>query len=158
MVGKWTNVSLSGFWKIKWSRFASFSFLTLLLPMGQTSICHLHVLACLLVECRLNIYELIICFVTLGFVYISSVQLIFIKISIKKNVLCFCLSSGSSTKLVLNAVSTGAHILKGKIYQNHMVDLQVSNGKLYRRATRILQVPRFTRLASHNEVPFCLFQ
>uniref|UniRef100_A0A3B3D1B1 SIS domain-containing protein n=1 Tax=Oryzias melastigma TaxID=30732 RepID=A0A3B3D1B1_ORYME len=45
-----------------------------------------------------------------------------------------------STKLVLNAVSTGAHILKGKIYRNHMIDLQVTNSKLYRRAARLLQV------------------
>ncbi|XP_062270579.1 glucokinase regulatory protein [Scomber scombrus] len=44
-----------------------------------------------------------------------------------------------STKLVLNAVSTGAHVLKGKIYQNYMIDLQVTNSKLYRRATRLLQ-------------------
>ncbi|XP_024865829.1 glucokinase regulatory protein isoform X3 [Kryptolebias marmoratus] len=44
-----------------------------------------------------------------------------------------------ATKLVLNAVSTGAHVLKGKIYQNYMIDLQVSNSKLYRRATRLLQ-------------------
>ncbi|KAM3857069.1 glucokinase regulatory protein [Diretmus argenteus] len=44
-----------------------------------------------------------------------------------------------STKLVLNDVSTGAHILKGKVYQNHMVDVQVTNSKLYRRATRLLQ-------------------
>ncbi|XP_077955544.1 glucokinase regulatory protein [Gasterosteus aculeatus] len=44
-----------------------------------------------------------------------------------------------STKLVLNAVSTGAHVLKGKIYQNYMVDVQVTNSKLYRRATRLLQ-------------------
>ncbi|KAM8903567.1 glucokinase regulatory protein isoform 3-T3 [Spinachia spinachia] len=44
-----------------------------------------------------------------------------------------------STKLLLNAVSTGAHVLKGKIFQNHMVDVQVTNSKLYRRATRLLQ-------------------
>ncbi|XP_054479907.1 glucokinase regulatory protein isoform X2 [Anoplopoma fimbria] len=44
-----------------------------------------------------------------------------------------------STKLLLNAVSTGAHVLKGKIYQNHMVDVQVTNSKLYCRATRLLQ-------------------
>ncbi|XP_026158071.1 glucokinase regulatory protein [Mastacembelus armatus] len=44
-----------------------------------------------------------------------------------------------STKLVLNAVSTGAHVLKGKIYQNHMIDVQVTNSKLYHRATRLLQ-------------------
>nr|XP_020447858.1 glucokinase regulatory protein isoform X2 [Monopterus albus] len=44
-----------------------------------------------------------------------------------------------STKLLLNAVSTGAHVLKGKIYQNHMIDVQVTNSKLYYRASRLLQ-------------------
>ncbi|XP_030265259.1 glucokinase regulatory protein isoform X2 [Sparus aurata] len=44
-----------------------------------------------------------------------------------------------STKLLLNAVSTGAHVLKGKIYQNHMIDVQVTNSKLYGRATRLLR-------------------
>uniref|UniRef100_A0A3B5MIF4 SIS domain-containing protein n=1 Tax=Xiphophorus couchianus TaxID=32473 RepID=A0A3B5MIF4_9TELE len=45
-----------------------------------------------------------------------------------------------STKLLLNAVSTGAHILKGKVFKNYMIDLQVTNSKLYRRAARLLQV------------------
>lgn len=49
-----------------------------------------------------------------------------------------------STKLVLNAVSTGAHVLKGKVYQNHMIDVQVTNSKLYRRASRLLQVRQET--------------
>lgn len=44
-----------------------------------------------------------------------------------------------STKLLLNAVSTGAHIFKGKVYRNYMIDLQVTNSKLYRRAARLLQ-------------------
>ncbi|KAL0969370.1 hypothetical protein UPYG_G00226170 [Umbra pygmaea] len=44
-----------------------------------------------------------------------------------------------SSKLVLNAVSTGGHILKGKVYRNHMIDLQVTNSKLYHRAGHILQ-------------------
>ncbi|XP_061571587.1 glucokinase regulatory protein isoform X2 [Cololabis saira] len=51
-----------------------------------------------------------------------------------------------STKLVLNAVSTGAHVLKGKTYQNYMIDVQVTNSKLYRRATRLLQ-----KLSGHPE-------
>ncbi|XP_061840956.1 glucokinase regulatory protein isoform X1 [Nerophis lumbriciformis] len=51
-----------------------------------------------------------------------------------------------STKLLLNAVSTGAHVLKGKIYQNHMMDVQVTNSKLYRRAIRLIQ-----KLSSHPE-------
>ncbi|XP_061481989.1 glucokinase regulatory protein isoform X2 [Rhineura floridana] len=47
-----------------------------------------------------------------------------------------------STKWILNTVSTGAHVLKGKILRNHMVDLRVSNSKLFWRAVTILQ--RFT--------------
>ncbi|XP_052009571.1 glucokinase regulatory protein isoform X2 [Xyrauchen texanus] len=44
-----------------------------------------------------------------------------------------------STKLCLNAISTGAHVLKGKVYMNYMIDLRVTNSKLYRRAIHILQ-------------------
>ncbi|XP_019723960.1 glucokinase regulatory protein isoform X2 [Hippocampus comes] len=51
-----------------------------------------------------------------------------------------------STKLVLNAVSTGAHILKGKVFHNYMIDVQVTNSKLYRRATRLIQ-----KLSGHPE-------
>uniref|UniRef100_A0A672FQY2 SIS domain-containing protein n=1 Tax=Salarias fasciatus TaxID=181472 RepID=A0A672FQY2_SALFA len=43
-----------------------------------------------------------------------------------------------STKLVLNAVSTGAHVLKGKVFRNYMVDVQVTNSKLYGRAFSFL--------------------
>uniref|UniRef100_A0A672TE28 Glucokinase (hexokinase 4) regulator n=1 Tax=Sinocyclocheilus grahami TaxID=75366 RepID=A0A672TE28_SINGR len=39
-----------------------------------------------------------------------------------------------STKWCLNAISTGAHVLKGKVYVNYMIDLRVTNSKLYRRA------------------------
>ncbi|XP_043118227.1 glucokinase regulatory protein-like isoform X2 [Puntigrus tetrazona] len=44
-----------------------------------------------------------------------------------------------STKWCLNAISTGAHVLKGKVYMNYMIDLRVTNSKLYRRAINILQ-------------------
>ncbi|XP_036398116.1 glucokinase regulatory protein [Megalops cyprinoides] len=44
-----------------------------------------------------------------------------------------------STKWILNAISTGAHILKGKIYLNYMMDLKVTNSKLFRRAIHMLQ-------------------
>ncbi|XP_006626164.2 glucokinase regulatory protein isoform X1 [Lepisosteus oculatus] len=43
------------------------------------------------------------------------------------------------TKWILNIISTGGHILKGKIYYNYMMDLKVSNTKLFRRALAILQ-------------------
>jgi len=44
-----------------------------------------------------------------------------------------------STKLVLNAITTGAHILSGKVYQNRMIDLNISNTKLYYRTIGIIQ-------------------
>ncbi|KAM9466400.1 LOW QUALITY PROTEIN: glucokinase regulatory protein [Clarias gariepinus] len=46
-----------------------------------------------------------------------------------------------STKWYLNVISTGAHVLR-KVYMNYMIDLKVTNSKLYRRAIHILQ--RFT--------------
>jgi N-acetylmuramic acid 6-phosphate (MurNAc-6-P) etherase len=44
-----------------------------------------------------------------------------------------------ATKLVLNALTTGAHVLCGKVYQNRMVDLRISNNKLYYRTLGIIQ-------------------
>ncbi|XP_064411199.1 glucokinase regulatory protein [Latimeria chalumnae] len=44
-----------------------------------------------------------------------------------------------STKWILNAVSTDAHVQKGKVLYNFMVDLKVSNSKLFGRALAILQ-------------------
>ena len=43
-----------------------------------------------------------------------------------------------SSKLFLNALSTGAFVLAGKVYQNRMIDLQLSNSKLFQRAQRIV--------------------
>jgi hypothetical protein len=42
------------------------------------------------------------------------------------------------TKLSINAISTGAHVLIGKTYSNIMIDVRVSNIKLYHRAINIL--------------------
>lgn len=41
-------------------------------------------------------------------------------------------------KLVLNALTTGAHILAGKVFGNRMVDLRISNNKLFHRTTGII--------------------
>jgi N-acetylmuramic acid 6-phosphate etherase len=49
------------------------------------------------------------------------------------------LKSGSVTKLALNIISTGAMVRLGKVYGNRMVDVSVTNSKLYDRAIRILQ-------------------
>lgn len=42
-------------------------------------------------------------------------------------------------KLQLNVVSSGAHVLRGKIFGNRMVDLRVANNKLFHRAITIVQ-------------------
>lgn len=43
-----------------------------------------------------------------------------------------------AVKLVLNALTTGAHIMAGKVYGNRMVDLRISNNKLFRRTVGII--------------------
>lgn len=43
-----------------------------------------------------------------------------------------------SYKLVLNALTTGAHVLAGKVYGNRMVDLRISNNKLFHRTVGII--------------------
>jgi N-acetylmuramic acid 6-phosphate (MurNAc-6-P) etherase len=42
-------------------------------------------------------------------------------------------------KLIINALTTGAHVLSGKVYGNLMVDLRISNNKLYHRSIAIIQ-------------------
>ncbi len=41
-------------------------------------------------------------------------------------------------KLIINALTTGAHILAGKVYGNRMVDLRISNNKLFFRTVGII--------------------
>ena len=44
------------------------------------------------------------------------------------------LKAGTAQKMILNMLSTAVMVKLGKVYKNHMVDLQVSNIKLLRRA------------------------
>ncbi len=44
-----------------------------------------------------------------------------------------------SLKLMLNAITTGGHVLAGKVYGNRMVDLRISNNKLFFRTLGIIQ-------------------
>ncbi|MDK2970703.1 MAG: hypothetical protein PWP23_458 [Candidatus Sumerlaeota bacterium] len=60
-------------------------------------------------------------------------------------------------KLALNALSTGAHVLIGKVYENRMIDLRISNNKLYFRSLLIIQklaecTEERARLALHRAV------
>lgn len=48
------------------------------------------------------------------------------------------LKAGTVTKLVLNMISTGVMVQLGKVYGNRMIDVAVTNQKLYDRALRIL--------------------
>lgn len=48
------------------------------------------------------------------------------------------LKAGTATKIVLNMLSTGVMVQLGKVYGNRMVDVSVTNSKLFDRAVRII--------------------
>ncbi len=48
------------------------------------------------------------------------------------------MKSGTAQKMVLNMITTGAFIRQGKILENVMVDLKLTNNKLVERAKRII--------------------
>jgi N-acetylmuramic acid 6-phosphate etherase len=50
------------------------------------------------------------------------------------------MKSGTAQKLVLNMITTAAMIRLGKVYENMMVDLQMTNLKLRERAKRIVML------------------
>ena len=51
------------------------------------------------------------------------------------------LFAGFALKLILNAISTGANILKGKVYQNTMINLTVANDKVSHRSVLEISAP-----------------
>ncbi|XP_053565412.1 glucokinase regulatory protein isoform X2 [Bombina bombina] len=51
-----------------------------------------------------------------------------------------------STKWILNTITSGAHVLRGKVYRNLMVDFKISNTKLFQRALSVLQ-----RITGHSK-------
>lgn len=50
------------------------------------------------------------------------------------------MKSGTAQKMVLNMITTTAMIQLGKIYENMMIDLQMTNEKLRERAKRIVMI------------------
>lgn len=50
------------------------------------------------------------------------------------------MKSATAQKMVLNMLTTGAMIRQGKVFENVMVDLQLSNAKLKERAKRIIMM------------------
>ena len=49
------------------------------------------------------------------------------------------MKSGTAQKLVLNMISTSVMIGLGRVVDNRMVDMQLSNNKLVDRGTKMLQ-------------------
>ena len=50
------------------------------------------------------------------------------------------MKSGTAQKLILNMITTTAMIRLGKVYENMMIDLQMTNSKLRERAKRIIMI------------------
>jgi N-acetylmuramic acid 6-phosphate etherase len=50
------------------------------------------------------------------------------------------MKSGTAQKLVLNMITTTAMVKLGKVYENMMVDLQLTNQKLVERSKRIIRM------------------
>lgn len=50
------------------------------------------------------------------------------------------MKSATAQKMILNMITTGAMIRRGKVYENVMVDLMLSNKKLEERARRIVMM------------------
>jgi N-acetylmuramic acid 6-phosphate etherase len=48
------------------------------------------------------------------------------------------MKSGTAQKLILNMITTSAMVQMGKVYENMMIDLQMTNEKLKERAKRIV--------------------
>jgi N-acetylmuramic acid 6-phosphate (MurNAc-6-P) etherase len=70
----------------------------------------------------------------------SDSNILFVEVSIPEISIIPGLKSGLeiSAKWILNAISTGAHILKGKVWSNRMIDLNLSNDKLFRRGITLV--------------------
>jgi len=69
------------------------------------------------------------------------------------------LKAGTAQKLVLNMLSTGVMIKLGKVYENLMVDLQVTNEKSVERAKRIVcEATGVTREEAENTLKETNFQ
>ncbi len=49
------------------------------------------------------------------------------------------MKAGTAQKMILNMISTTVMIKLGRIHDNKMIDMKLSNNKLYKRAVRILK-------------------
>ncbi|NLN50409.1 MAG: N-acetylmuramic acid 6-phosphate etherase [Acholeplasmataceae bacterium] len=74
------------------------------------------------------------------------------------------MKSGTAQKLILNMITTVSMVKLGKVYENLMVDVQMSNEKLISRAVKIVTEitgcePKLAReyLAKYNSVKYAIF-
>ena len=49
------------------------------------------------------------------------------------------MKAGTAQKMILNMISTSVMIKLGRVLDNKMIDMKLSNNKLYERAIRILK-------------------
>lgn len=59
------------------------------------------------------------------------------------------LFAGFALKLILNAISTGANILKGKVFRNTMINLTVANDKVSFNVGMTLRVHVHQLICTH---------
>ena len=62
------------------------------------------------------------------------------------------MKSGTAQKLVLNMLTTASMVKLGKVYENMMVDLQLTNNKLVDRAKRIIMMATDVDYAAAEDV------
>ncbi len=74
------------------------------------------------------------------------------------------MKSGTAQKLILNMITTASMVKIGKVYENLMIDVQMSNNKLVSRATHIVmeitgctEEVAETYLAKYNSVKYAIF-
>ncbi len=66
------------------------------------------------------------------------------------------MKSGSAQKMILNMISTGVMIRIGRVYDNRMVHMQISNDKLVDRGTKMLMEK--TGISNYDEARSLLLQ
>jgi len=74
------------------------------------------------------------------------------------------MKSGTAQKLILNMITTASMVKIGKVYENLMIDVQISNNKLVSRAKRIvMEITGVNEdvaekyLARYNSVKYAIF-
>ena len=84
---------------------------------------------------RTNVYKILICRTYPAHPKHSIFDLIIGEAKDRKKMPFF---TSTSLKLIYNAITTAAYIFKGKVFKNKMIDMRISNTKLYQRSIHII--------------------